>query len=183
MFLPEYIMQQLNFATLNNQPLAPKEAFLYQPKITEHQSNFLLTPLFWSLMLMVLVFSITYKDHKNNKRTKGMDFALFLTTGLAGILIFFLWFITDHTATANNFNILWAFPFNLVLAFLVGRKKALPAWTVKYMLFLILMLFVVILLWIMKVQIFSPVLIPILLALGSRYFFLYSHNHKQNTHS
>lgn len=183
MFLPQYILQQLNFAKLNNQPLAPKEVSIYQPKITEHKSNFLLTPLFWSLLLMVLVFSITYKDYKSNKRTKGMDFALFFITGIAGMLIFFLWFITDHTATANNFNILWAFPFNLFVAFLLGRKKALPTWSVKYMLFLILMLFTVILLWITKVQIFSPVLIPILLALGTRYLFLYSRNHKQNTHS
>ncbi|PIF00214.1 MAG: hypothetical protein CR994_07055 [Maribacter sp.] len=179
MFLPQYNMRQLNYARLRGRPLVSNEVSVYQPKTTGHKNNFLLTPLFWSLLSMIVIFILTYRDNKDNRRAKGLDLAIFLVTGLVGTLIFFLWFLTEHTATANNLNILWAFPFNLVLAFLVGRKKALPAWTTIYILFLILMLFLLILLWAMKVQLFSPVLIPILLALGIRYSFLYSLDRRQ----
>jgi hypothetical protein len=178
-FLPLYVSKQFEHTQINGKNLVPNEQLLLDARPIEKSNNFLLTPLFWSSALMFLVFLITILDQKNNKRTKVLDFALFFTTGIAGILIFFLWFMTDHTATANNFNILWAFPLNLGLAFLVGRKKSLPQWISKYLLVLSCMLLAVVFLWILQVQIFSPVIIPILLALGIRYVYLYLYSRKQ----
>ena len=179
MFLPIYVMKQFNTSKLEANPLTLKEVTLFQPEPLEQKGIFLVTPLFWSLVFLTIVLFVTFMDNRNNKRTKGLDFALFFITGLAGILIFYLWFMTDHTATANNFNILWAFPLNLLLAFWVGRKKAIPRWIAKYILMLQGMLLAVVLLWIFKVQIFSPVIIPILLALSARYVYLYRYNRKQ----
>ncbi|MRX64436.1 DUF4105 domain-containing protein [Maribacter luteus] len=180
MFLPQYIMQQLNSAQLDNKPIAPKETSIYKPGSHEHKSSFISTPLFWTLALLIIVVTLTVLDFKKNRRTKSIDFVLFLLTGIAGIVIFFLWFLTDHSATANNLNILWAFPLNLIFAFMVCRKKPLPLWASKYFLFLIILILAVIILWLLNVQIFSPVLIPILLALGTRYSFLYRYKNQQN---
>jgi hypothetical protein len=42
-------------------------------------------------------------------------------TGLISLLVLFLWFLTDHTTTQYNWNVLWASPINLLLLFL-NRK-------------------------------------------------------------
>ena len=181
MFLPFYIMKQLNTSKLNATPLAPNEVPLFKPEPNDHKINFLLTPLFWSLVFMVLVFVITYSDYRKNKRSRLLDFGLFFITGIAGVVIFFLWFLTDHTATASNFNILWAFPLNLNLAFLVWRNKPFSKLINWYMLLLLFLLLIVAILWVLSVQIFSPVIIPLLLALGARYTYLYQSNNKQIT--
>ncbi|NNK75906.1 MAG: hypothetical protein HKP42_07565, partial [Maribacter sp.] len=102
-----------------------------------------------------------------------------LITGIAGVVIFFLWFLTDHTATASNFNILWAFPLNLNLAFFVWRSKPFSKLSSWYLLLLLSLLLIVVILWIIGVQIFSPVLLPFLLALATRYTFLYRTSIKQ----
>jgi hypothetical protein len=181
MFLPLYIMKQLNTSTLDSSPLAPNEVSIFQPEPNDNKNSFLPTPLFWSLVFMVLVFVITYSDYRKNKRSKLLDFGLFFITGIAGVIIFFLWFLTDHTATASNFNILWAFPLNLNLAFLVWRNKPFSKLITWYMLLLLFLLLVVVIFWVLRVQIFSPVIIPFLLALGARYTYLYQSNRKQIT--
>src|SRR5690606_12472462 len=116
-FLPSYVLKQLNNSLLDNEPLVQKENILLDSKPVNTRSNFLLTPLFWILLLFVFVTVRTYLDLKNNGRSRGTDFFLFFTTGLAGLLIFFLWFLTDHSSTVNNFYIMWAFPLKLVAAF------------------------------------------------------------------
>jgi hypothetical protein len=50
--------------------------------------------------------------------------------GVLGIVLFVMWFLTDHTTTKWNFNILWANPVLLALAF--ARTHALKAWIRKY---------------------------------------------------
>jgi len=181
MFLPLYIMKHLNTSQLDSTLLAPIELTIFQPEPNKNINSFLLTPLFWSLVFMALVIVITYSDYRKNKRSKLLDFGLFLITGIVGVVIFFLWFLTDHTATASNFNILWAFPLNLNLAFLVWRNKPFSKLINSYMLLLLFLLLLVVILWVLSVQIFSPVIIPLLLALGARYTYLYQSNRKQIT--
>ncbi len=180
MFLPLYVMRQFRTTQFGSKLLAANETAVYKPKTQNDKPNFFTTPLFVTLILMVIVFIITIFDYKNAKRSRGLDFTLFFITGAAGVVIFFLWFLTDHTATANNLNIVWAFPLNLIIAFLIWRKKPLPVWLRWYVLFLLLMLVLTVVLWLFKVQVFSPVIIPVLLAIGIRYIFLYFANREQN---
>lgn len=44
-------------------------------------------------------------------------------TGIAGIVIFYLWFLSDHDIASSNLNILWCSPLNLFLAFLALRGE------------------------------------------------------------
>lgn len=176
MFLPEYIMQQLNTAKLDSTLVAPKQKALFTPNATAKKVNFLYTPLFWSLVFMIIVVTITFKDHKKGIRSSWVDFLLFFITGVAGVVIFFLWFMTDHTATARNFNILWAFPLNLNLAFLVFNKRPIAKWKKGYLILLVILLLLVPIIWLSGIQIFSPVILPILIALLTRYLYLYTLN-------
>lgn len=172
MFLPEFIMKQINVAQLGAKPLASKPEVLFDAEQVDNHPSFFLSPAFWVSVFLLAVLALTYLDFKNNTRRRWLDFILFFATGLAGLLMVFLWFFTDHTATAGNFNILWAFPLNLIVAFIAAKKRG-PNWVAKYALFLSALLVITLILWLFGIQIFSPVLILVWLALGTRYFFLF----------
>ncbi|EPR74566.1 hypothetical protein ADIWIN_0418 [Winogradskyella psychrotolerans RS-3] len=96
---------------------------------------------------------------------------LFSVTGIIGIVILLLWFATDHSATAQNYNVLWAFPLNI---FVVAQllKPKVKTWFKKYLKFLIIMLCLLTSHWIIGVQVFAIGLIPLLIALLVRYIYL-----------
>ncbi|RKN80100.1 DUF4105 domain-containing protein [Ulvibacterium marinum] len=172
MFLPIYVMQQLEGAQLGEKPIAYTTKTLLQTLPTKKNNNFFLTPLFWLLIVLATVWITTFVDFKKGKRSRWLDFTLFFSTGLAGCLIFYLWFLTDHTATIGNLNILWAFPLNLILSFFLIRRTVPPKWLSGYLKILMGLLVLVIVFGLFKVQVFSPLLLPILLALGTRYFYV-----------
>jgi len=173
-FLPLYVQQQFDHLQINGKSIVSSEKLLLAEKEVFERKAFVLSPLFCLITLFLVVVLITYRDHKKFKRSRWLDFALFLTTGIAGLLIFFLWFATDHSSTKGNFNILWAFTPNLIIAFYF-LKKELPAWISRYLWIVITGILVTAVLWLFKIQIFSPLLIFILVALGIRYLFLINH--------
>lgn len=171
-FLPHYVSKQFGNTLINGKDLVTKEQLLLDTRPMEKRNHFILSPLFWLSLLMVVVIIITYFDHQRKRRSKWLDFALFLTTGIAGLLICFLWFATDHTSTKMNFNILWAFPLNIILAFILAKRKTPPIWITNYLLLLLGLIVVTIILWLTKFQIFSPWIILILLTLVCRYSYI-----------
>lgn len=172
MYLPAYTLEQLRTSKLNDKPLAPSLSVLYQSKSLNKSSFFLMTPLFWLLLLLLFVVFVTYRDFKKKRRSRWLDFALFFITGLAGLLLLFLWFLTDHSQTVSNFNVLWVFPMNVVIAFILVKRKTPPEWIKKYLLALLVLILIVPFIWLFKIQIFSPLFIVILIALVIRYLFL-----------
>ncbi|ADV49952.1 hypothetical protein Celal_2667 [Cellulophaga algicola DSM 14237] len=172
LFLPIYVYKQLPYATLNGKKLISNDTILLKETPVKKEHNFFLSPLFWLSLIGILVCLMTLKDYKTKKRSRYLDFTLFLITGLAGILIVFLWFGTDHQATAKNFNFLWTFPLNTFIAFIVFKKSITPKWMIPYLIVLLVCIFIAMLLWLLKVQIFSILIIPIVLALVVRYSFL-----------
>ncbi|WP_282049690.1 DUF4105 domain-containing protein [Maribacter aquivivus] len=171
LFLPIYVYEQMKHTTLNGKPIVKSESVILDIPEQEYRSLIFLTPLFWLSILLVLVCYITYTDYKNLRRNKWLDFGLFAVTGLAGVLILFLWFGTDHLATKANFNSLWAFAPNIVIAFMM-IKKQIPSWMITYIIFLTILLGITCTLWVFKIQVFSILLIIVLLALAIRYLYL-----------
>jgi hypothetical protein len=171
-FLPLYVSEQFANTTVNGQDFVSSDELLITAKPIQNKGLFILKPLFWLILLLLAVVVLTYLDHKKNKRTRWLDFSLFLITGLAGLLIFFLWFLTDHTFTKDNFNLLWAFPINLILAFLLLKSKTPANWVMKLLWVLIAFIAIAVILWLLKIQIFSPLLVFILVALTIRYLYL-----------
>ena len=169
-FLPDYIYKNFEKGSINNKPLVriTRTLFTSQPKEKKH-SYF--TPFVLFSLLAILVIWITYKDYKENKRSRWLDFSIFFFTGMVGLLVLLLWFATDHSATAKNYNALWAVAPNIIVAFLM-LKKEIKTWLKKYILFLIFLLAITFVLWVVKVQVFSITLLPILLMLTVRYLFL-----------
>jgi hypothetical protein len=170
-FLPFYVEKQFENTTIDGKPLVTKEELVLDAKPVSQTSNFFLSPLFWMIILLVLVVVRTYLDHHNNVRSKWLDFILFFLTGIAGILIAFLWFATDHSSTKMNFNILWAVAPNIIIGFYFLKKQP-PKWISKYLILLLIFIGILVIFWFFKMQVFSPLMIFILAALGLRYLFL-----------
>ncbi|WP_341220823.1 DUF4105 domain-containing protein [Polaribacter atrinae] len=174
MYLPDYVYTSFKDATvyIKNQPqeLVKSEITLLKFKEKEAKSSIYSPFLIFSLLALLGIY-ITYKDFKNNKRTKALDFILFFITGLIGCALFFLWFFSTHSTAPNNFNLLWAFAPNVVIAFVL-LKTHLPEWLKRYMQLLLILIVIIPILWIVKVQVFPIVIIPILAFLLVRYYYL-----------
>ena len=170
-FLPSYIYENFKTAQIIKKgqtlPLVKKENILFKQKEKKAKSIFF-TPFNVFSFLALLVIILSYFDIKNKRQSKKIDFILLFTTGLVGLLVVLLWFATDHSATKNNFNVLWAFLPNLIVSFYVFKEKK-QAFLKKYYLFLILLLVIMIVLWILKIQVFNLAMMPILLMLFVRY--------------
>jgi hypothetical protein len=105
-------------------------------------------------------------------RARYLDFAILFITGLVGLVVLLLWFATDHTATAKNMNVLWAFAPNLVVAFFIVKRNV-PSWVRVYIRILFILLMGMAFIWILQMQVYSIALLPIMLLLGVRYAYLW----------
>lgn len=172
MYLPKYIHGFFENATLNGTDnLVKKSTVLYQRVEPPTESNFLWSPLMMFGILCLIILYITYRDYKNNSRSKWLDISLFAITGIIGIVVLLLWFATDHSATANNYNMLWAFPLNLFVIGQLLRPQA-KSWFKKYLKFLIILLALMTFHWVIGIQVFALGMIPLMVALLVRYVFL-----------
>ncbi|WP_313113094.1 DUF4105 domain-containing protein [Aequorivita sediminis] len=174
-FLPEYVFQGAANAFINRNgekvSLVKETNTLYQNTPTPSQTNFFLSPLFIFGLIGALIVFITYRDFKNNKRSRFLDLFIFLSTGVIGIFLSLLWFATDHSATANNYNLLWAFPISIFVIIAVV-KKDISSNMKRYFILLLVLLSLLTLHWITGVQVFAIGLLPLLIALAIRYIFL-----------
>lgn len=172
-FLPRYIFEAFNNATINNKALVKESSVIIKADSSKlnKKGSFILSPYFILYSISLLIVTITFFDYKKNKRNKVLDFILLTITGLIGMFVLALWFATNHTTTANNFNILWAFAPNFIIPFLLIRKNSFK-WTSTYFKVLVLLLITQACLWIFKVEDFAQAMLPLFIALGIRYSYL-----------
>lgn len=129
MFLPDYLLKGIDSSGQRGQPqLLLQKSLLYKgsPKEVKNYN--------WPLFIFsILAIFITLISFSNNKIalsvTNTVDFILFLLTGLIGMLLVFMWLGTDHKACADNYNLLWALPTNVIASFFIWKK---PGWVKKY---------------------------------------------------
>ncbi|RLD27374.1 MAG: hypothetical protein DRI75_09695 [Bacteroidetes bacterium] len=178
MFLPYYIHVFFESATINtSRPLVKQTTVLFESIKKPKSNNFATSPLFAFGVIGLLILLVTIFDYKKNKRSLWLDVTIFAFTGIVGIIVLLLWFATNHSATAQNYNLLWAFALNI---FVISQlfKKIVKTWFIKYLKFLIIMMCLLALHWIVGVQIYAIGLIPILIAFFIRYLFLIKYYQK-----
>jgi hypothetical protein len=120
MFLPDSLMRELETAQLNGQMLCqpPVEILPNRSSLT---IPFLTSPLVLFTCWLLLHSWLFFRKGLNPIFFKMSQNALLLATGIASLLVLFLWFFTDHTTTQQNWNLLWASPLNLL--FMLGYKR------------------------------------------------------------
>lgn len=172
LFLPKYLDEILKHSKFDPEAskLVLRSEVLNQTQKSK-PSTFWWSPLVILGLVSITIVGMTYYDWTSKSRNKFLDALLFFTTGSIGILILFLWFATDHTATAYNYNFLWAFGFNLIMLKTVLKDK-LKKRFIGYLKFLILLLTLMLLHSLTGVQAFNYTIIPLWIALLIRYGFL-----------
>ena len=174
LYLPDYIFRAFEYALVENNGV--KEKLVKQTRILLDFEELqvkpeTMSPLLLFIGILIIGLLITYQDFKNKTVSIQFDIVLFFSTGLIGLVICFLWFLTDHSTTPNNFNALWAFMPNLIVAFMIknGLKKK---WFKNYLVFLILLLASAFCIWMLSIQLLPKAILPFLILLMIRYGWL-----------
>jgi len=175
LFLPENVLTYFDHVQIiKNETIKPfvkrKEQILLQQEITQPDTFF--TPLRVFSILAFIVLLITYRDSKQHKRARILDFIILFISGLVGVFLLLTWFATNHISASTNYNTLWAFAPNLIVSFFLLKKKV-PNWVHSYSLFALVVLLIGVLIWVLQIQVFSIAVAPIILLLAIRYFYLW----------
>lgn len=121
----------------------------------------LLFTLMLAAELLLIYLGIIRKKAWAGKTLSCYEYTLVVLNFLAGLLIFYLWFISDHTATKDNFNILWCSPLSLIFLILFFTKwEKLLKWAST---FLTAMCILFMLIMLTGLQSSCPAFIPLLL--------------------
>lgn len=174
-FLPDYMERAFASAEIvgdgPSRPLVKESRVILEFPKPESKLD-LLNPylLFWVLAIFYAV--ATWIGFRKGRLLKALDIGLFGVLGIVGLVISFLWFLTDHSATLWNWNILWAFPGHLILAWSL-MKRVGETWTSKYLLFVLISTSAALIIWMTGLQSFHPSLVPLFLVILLRANFLF----------
>jgi len=134
-FIPNRFKDALNNAYIikNNEKtkLITNTEITYMPSDQTIIQKWYSTPFFAFSCLSFFIFALTFYQWKNNKYNFIIDGILFSILGLIGYLVAFMWFVSIHAGTENNFNILWAVPFHFPIALFLFKKEK-PKWIKNY---------------------------------------------------
>ena len=178
MFLPDYLMKTFDSSFVDSRPLVADKQSLFKTDHSQNKKDNLTHPFFLFLCAFVLIAFLSFsKKSLILKFLSGFDGFLFFMTGLLGVLLIFMWFGTDHIMCRNNFNLLWAWPTNIIVAFYIHSKKK---WTKNYFIFYALFNLLVITFWFYLPQHMNTALIPVIAILILRSFVNISHKKSGN---
>lgn len=128
LFLPLYLKEAFAAATLTYPNEAPRRLVqathtLIEGLEEEETADTFLTPLLCGWLLFAIVLLLTGWEGRKRTYWRVVDCLLFFLAGLAGIVLFFLSFISTHPSIWPNWNIVWLHPFHLAAVILFALKK------------------------------------------------------------
>lgn len=121
MFLPLYFMNQLNHSTLDGRKVADKEYVVLDhiEKTEKRKARVANIPLILFSILFIIRLWLQFSDRLSLRW--AWDRVFFFLTGVASLIMLFMWFGTAHKATNDNWNLLWASPIILFLPWVKSR--------------------------------------------------------------
>jgi hypothetical protein len=169
MFLPENLLHGMDKATTGQHPvMSPPRTILAMPSPLENQG--LATPGVVFTLLFLLAGGLSFvRSPRVQKGLMIFDFLFFFILGLAGILMVFMWTGTDHQMCRNNYNLLWALPTHAIFAF--GVQGTRPVFR-NYFKAVALLSLALLITWFFLPQQLNPALIPIVLLILIRSWFI-----------
>jgi hypothetical protein len=167
MFLPDYLMKGFDSSQLRSATLVRSKTLIL-PSVKENESSFAVTPMMVMVALLVLGGVVTFvKKPAFIKIGRVLDVALYFLLGIAGCLMLYMWYGTDHELCRNNYNLYWALPTHIVAAFMVGSKAAIVR---KYFTVTTILNAVFLLLWLFLPQGMNAAFFPLILLSAIRSF-------------
>lgn len=172
LFLPSYLNLILGASKFEvSEKNAVKKTAVLSSLQNPYPKNLWTSPLLVFGIFSIIILILTAINYKSGRRSKILDLLIFFITGFVGLILALLWFATDHTATAYNYNMLWACAFNLLFIPTL-LKHTVHIRFVGYLKFIVLLLFLMLLHWLTGVQSFNIALLPLWIALMTRYLYL-----------
>jgi len=163
MFLPDYLKAQFAGAKITSgetsQPLV-----LETHTILSFPNASLISDWPWPAIvfgcIFLIVAGISVRNIRRKKSTDWLDYWLLGLSGLSGLIIGWFTLYSEHPAMSPNYNLLWAFPSNLVFVAIWRVKK----WRIysRYYFYLVA---AILLLSLFVGQQFNPVVYMIMLML------------------
>lgn len=168
MFLPDFLMKGIATATLEGNTIVA--ATNVQNKGAVRNTMTPNIPM-WTMIGLLLITLIIFFQPKLQQLKLPLSFLLIFVTGVLGCLLLFMWLGTNHQSCENNYNILWAFPLNIIVAFTLFKPKK---WHIQYSLIAIALLLLSLLVHVIGIQ-RLPIteLMPFLIAMVYCYMFVY----------
>lgn len=168
MFLPDYLLKAFDSSSVEGRPLVLEKHNLFKTQYAGDKKNNLAHPIFIFACLFVLIAFLSFSKSVFVQRMLiSFDGFLYFLTGLLGLLLIFMWVGTDHFMCKDNYNLLWAWPANVIAAFYIhSKKKIAKIYILAYAIFNVILLVA----WSFLPQHLNPSLIPIILILVLRSF-------------
>lgn len=127
-FAPPVLAAKLAGATIDGLPLV-KETHIVFPGVVDATlppTPWYMTPLAVGVLMLILSFGTMFVYIFRGKLWKWWIFIYFLVAGIAGCIVAFLVFCSEHEATSPNVLILWLNPLQLLVAIGVWFRKCKP---------------------------------------------------------
>lgn len=169
MFAPFYLMEAFAQAKIqttsgDERPLVTETSQVVFPKADGQSGSYFMTPLRTFLLLFILIAALTIWGIKKKKTLWGIDLILFAAAGLAGCIITFLMFFSEHPAVSPNYLIFVFHPLHLLCIPFFLYKEIKHRRSIYHLLnTVILTLFI--LLWAVIPQHFNLAVLPLALCL------------------
>ncbi len=170
MFLPLELMRAFDVATHDGQPLVASTDTLFWVAGAGTLEDSFDWPTLLGWLLLVLGAALTvaaYSKESWQRVAQRFDGALFGIVGLAGLVLAWLWFGTEHAVTGPNWNLAWAWPTHLVASILLMRRNR-PGWLRVYWMLAALVTLAIVLIEPLLPQDFHPMVLPLGLLLALR---------------
>ena len=176
MFLPEILMLEFDNiyivrkdSTFTERKLVSEKNVLVEGEYRDiENSNLLTKPLFIFGIILILGALLTFIEAKTFHYFRLFDSIILLITGLAGVVIFYLMFVSVHPLVKYNLNILWLNPLNIIAAILIWIKP----WKFAFFIYNLInmgLLFFALILFAVSFQSFNIAIFPIIILLIIRY--------------
>jgi hypothetical protein len=182
MFLPEVLMSELQTGqiveknNLSRKLVSDKVALVIKDESKEENAKegFATKPLAVAIALLLLGTVITLWDYSRKRHFKTFDSVLMIVTGLTGIVVMFLMFLSSHPLVKSNLNLLWLNPLNIVFGILIWVKDTQVRRLIFfYQIFNIILLVGALFAFALSIQSFNLAVFPILVLMlmrSSRWF-------------
>jgi hypothetical protein len=122
LFLPDELMAALE-VPLEGDVLVASSDTLFWPRGYERpRPSRFPGPLFFMTLLLAVGTVLLFVPGRDHRLVRNLDATVLFFSGLVGLAIAFLWFVSEHAVTRYNLNILWAVPLHLLAASLVVRS-------------------------------------------------------------
>ena len=163
MFLPEFLEEGLGHSISGDKNFIEAKQKILTQLVNGDEDSLLTTPLFVFSVLAILIIFLSFSNSPFVVHMlRIMDKLLFLLVGLLGCLCLYMWFVTDHKQTANNYNLFWAWPIHLVASFILYNGTP---WVKQYIRIYMATLGLLLVFWMVLPQEMNPALIPIIILL------------------